>query len=155
EFLDHPKYCPHGGAILPEDMKSEDLHSESLTDVDYNVSVSISRFVNEEKLVHYFKNQNLNINDVINIKYYDKTLDLYEIDNESNNKTIYNYSKFAIIIYEIMILQYYKNQYLNINDVINIKYYDKTLDLYEIDNESNNETIYISSKIAQFIFVRK
>lgn len=99
EFLNHPKYCPHGGAILPEDMKAEDLHSEALTDIDLNVSVSISRFVNEEKLVHYFKNQNLNINDIINIKSYDKILDLYEIDNESNNETVYISSKIAQFIF--------------------------------------------------------
>ena len=99
EFLDHPKYCPHGGAILPEDMKAEDLHSVSLTGAEYNVSVSISRFVNEDKLVHYFKNQNLNINDVINIKSYDKTLDLYEIENESNNETVYISSKIAQFIF--------------------------------------------------------
>ena len=99
EYLGHPKYCPHGGAILPEDVEIADRHAKILPDINIDDSVVIQRFVNEDRLVHYFKNQNLNINDVVTVKNFDDMLDSYELYNETNGEIVYISSTIAQFIF--------------------------------------------------------
>lgn len=88
-FLGKPDYCPHGGAISFNKIEEQDNEAIPLPEVGKGVRVKILRHVNEEKLLVYFKNHNLNLLDIIIVKEFDKSLDLLHIYNETNGEDVY------------------------------------------------------------------
>lgn len=88
-FLGTPDYCPHGGAISFNKIEEQDNEAIPLPEVGKGVRVKILRHVNEEKLLVYFKNHNLNLLDIIIVKEFDKSLDLLHIYNETNGEDVY------------------------------------------------------------------
>jgi Mn-dependent transcriptional regulator len=86
KYLGYPEHCPHGGAIPLELMDTQEKVSTRLSDIKNDDIVSISRILNEDKLVQHFKRANLNINDDIQITDRDKKLDLFYITNHTSGE---------------------------------------------------------------------
>lgn len=75
-YLGFPEYCPHGGAIKIDLMDVQEDHTITISETKAGDEVVISRIVDEEKLLKYFKNQHLNIGDHLMIKDVDTNIDL-------------------------------------------------------------------------------
>lgn len=75
-YLGFPEYCPHGGAIKIDLMDVQEDHTITISETKAGDEVVISRIVDEEKLLKYFKNQHLNIGDHVMIKDVDTNIDL-------------------------------------------------------------------------------
>lgn len=88
KYLNYPQHCPHGGAIPLELMDAQEKISVRLSDVKNDDVVSISRIMNEDKLVQYFKRANLNIKDDILITDRDNTLDLLYLENRTTGENV-------------------------------------------------------------------
>ena len=87
EYLGFPEYCPHGGAIKIDLMDIQEDHTVTISETEAGDRVVISRIVDEEKLLKYFKNQHLNIGEHVVIKDVDTNIDLITLvtlkhDNE-------------------------------------------------------------------------
>ncbi|WP_052255548.1 metal-dependent transcriptional regulator [Salinicoccus sp. YB14-2] len=76
EYLGFPEYCPHGGAIKIDLMDVQEDHTITISETEAGDRVVISRIVDEEKLLKYFKNQHLNIGEHVVIKDVDTNIDL-------------------------------------------------------------------------------
>lgn len=87
-YLDYPEYCPHGGAININLMDVQEDHSVTISDTGIGEEVVISRIVDEEKLLEYFKNQHLNIGDHVTVKDIDTTSNLITLAATEQNKEI-------------------------------------------------------------------
>lgn len=87
-YLDYPTHCPHGGAIPLDLMDQQEKVSVRLSDVEIGKTATISRMLNEEKLVQYFKRANLNVQDQIVITGSDKKLDLLFIENKTTKENV-------------------------------------------------------------------
>lgn len=88
KYLGYPEHCPHGGAIPLKLMDAQEKISVRLSDIKNDDLVTVSRVINEEKLVQHFKRANLNINDTIQITGRDKPLDLLYIKNHTTGEDI-------------------------------------------------------------------
>lgn len=64
-FLEHPKYCPHGGVIPDSDGKYNDISHLSLADVKDDEKVTVERFIDNHELLVYLSGTGLHINDKI------------------------------------------------------------------------------------------
>lgn len=87
-YLDYPEYCPHGGAIKINLMDVQEDHTVTISETEVGDEVVISRIVDEEKLLKYFKNQHLNIGDRITVVDIDTTIDLITLAASEQNKEI-------------------------------------------------------------------
>lgn len=76
EYLEYPEFCPHGGAIRIDQMDVQEDRTVTISDAETGVKLIISRIVDDEKLMKYFKNQHLNIGDEIIVKDIDEEIDL-------------------------------------------------------------------------------
>lgn len=76
EYLEYPEYCPHGGAIDIEQMEEQEDRTLYLPDVHEGDRITISRIVDDKKLLQYFKSHHLNIGDTVIVSDIDTDLDL-------------------------------------------------------------------------------
>lgn len=88
-YLDYPEYCPHGGAISVDRMEEQEVRTLHLTEVEVNTPVKISRIVDDEKLLQYFKNHDLNIGDSVVVTDRDISLDLLTLQHTFSEETIH------------------------------------------------------------------
>lgn len=87
-YLDYPAHCPHGGAISVEHMDAQEVRTLHLTEAEIGVPVRISRIVDDEKLLHYFKNHDLKIGDPVTVTDRDSGLDLLTLHHGTSDKEI-------------------------------------------------------------------
>lgn len=85
-YLDYPEYCPHGGAIKINLMDVQEDHTVTISETGVGDEVVISRIVDEEKLLKYFKNQHLNIGDRITVTDIDSSIDLITLTAEEDKE---------------------------------------------------------------------
>lgn len=83
-YLNFPEYCPHGGAIKIDLMDVQENHTVTISKAEAGSEVVISRIVDEEKLLKYFKNQHLNIGDHITIIDIDTSIDLITLKDSDD-----------------------------------------------------------------------
>lgn len=67
DFLQHPKYCPHGGVIPDSEGKFDDISHLSLANVEDDQIVTIERFIDNHELLVYLAGTSLNINDKVKV----------------------------------------------------------------------------------------
>ncbi|WP_020006716.1 metal-dependent transcriptional regulator [Salinicoccus albus] len=87
-YLNFPEYCPHGGAIPVDSMEAQEVKTLHLPEVEVDTPVKISRIVDDEKLLQYFRNHDLNIGDSIIVTSRDISLDLMTVHHISSKETI-------------------------------------------------------------------
>ncbi len=63
EYLEHPKYCPHGGMIPKENQLVHEKKREKLTDYPVGTKVRIARVLDERELLDYLVDINVSINE--------------------------------------------------------------------------------------------
>lgn len=85
-YLDYPEYCPHGGAIKINLMDMQENHTVTISEAEVGSEVVISRIVDEEKLLKYFKNQHLNIGDRITVTDIDISIDLITLKDKDDKE---------------------------------------------------------------------
>lgn len=76
EYLGYPEFCPHGGAIRISQMDVQEDRTITISDAEPGRRFLISRIVDDEKLMNYFRNQHLNIGDEVIVKEVDADIDL-------------------------------------------------------------------------------
>ncbi|WP_461239952.1 metal-dependent transcriptional regulator [Paucilactobacillus sp. N302-9] len=67
DFLQHPKYCPHGGVIPDKNGHFEDISHLSLAQGEDGQHVIIERFIDNHELLTYLHEIGLNVNDKVKI----------------------------------------------------------------------------------------
>lgn len=87
-YLEHPRFCPHGGAIRFEEMDRQESELVPLDEVEVGSKVKVSRIVDEEKLLSYFKNQQCDIGDVIIIQEIDEQIGLMTTFNTTKDQEL-------------------------------------------------------------------
>lgn len=87
-YLDSPRFCPHGGAIRFDEMDRQEAELIALDEVPVGSQVKISRIVDEEKLLSFFKNQQCDIGDVIIIKDIDVQIGLMTTFNVTKDQEL-------------------------------------------------------------------
>ncbi len=85
-YLGYPEYCPHGGAITISQMDVQEDHTITISEAEIGDEVVISRIVDEDKLLKYFKNQHLNIGDRITVTDIDIAIDLITLTAEEDKE---------------------------------------------------------------------
>ncbi|WP_245696538.1 metal-dependent transcriptional regulator [Lacicoccus qingdaonensis] len=85
-YLGYPEYCPHGGAIKIDLMDMQEDYTFTISEAKAGTEVVISRIVDEEKLLKYFKNQHLNIGDRITVTDIDSSIDLITLTAEEDKE---------------------------------------------------------------------
>lgn len=63
EYLEQPKYCPHGGMIPKENQLVHEKKREKLTDYPIGTKVRIARVLDERELLDYLVDINVSINE--------------------------------------------------------------------------------------------
>ncbi|BAP85065.1 Cro/Cl family transcriptional regulator [Paucilactobacillus hokkaidonensis JCM 18461] len=71
EFLQYPKYCPHGGVIPDSEGNFNDISHVSLADVEDGHVVTIERFIDNHELLIYLASTDLHINDEVKLEKHD------------------------------------------------------------------------------------
>ncbi|MCF1584218.1 metal-dependent transcriptional regulator [Tetragenococcus koreensis] len=86
EYLEHPKYCPHGGMIPKESQLIHEKKREKLSDYPVGTKVRIARVLDERELLDYL----VEINVSINKEYIIKDIAAYEgpITIKTQDKTV-------------------------------------------------------------------
>lgn len=102
-YLGEPRFCPHGGAIRFDEMDRQESELIALDEVPVKSRVRISRIVDEEKLLSFFKNQQCDIGDVIVIK---------DIDSQIGLMTTYNETKAQKLQLSISLCKYLFVEYV-------------------------------------------
>lgn len=60
-FLDHPKYCPHGGMIPEENHPVREKRRKTLSEYTVGQKIQIARVIDERELLDYLVSIDLNI----------------------------------------------------------------------------------------------
>lgn len=63
EYLEHPKYCPHGGMIPDENQLVHEKKREKLSDYPIGTKIRIARVLDERELLDYLVEINVSINE--------------------------------------------------------------------------------------------
>lgn len=77
EYLEHPKYCPHGGMIPEEAAIIDEKERSLLTDYPVGTKINIARVLDERDLLDYLVSIRLNINEkftITDVSSYDGTV---------------------------------------------------------------------------------
>ncbi|MFC3899539.1 metal-dependent transcriptional regulator [Aliicoccus persicus] len=87
-FLDYPKFCPHGGAIDFDEMDRQETELKTLSEVEVGRTVKISRIIDEEKLLMFFKTQKCDIGDILVVEDVDEQIDLITTYNKTKDQRL-------------------------------------------------------------------
>ncbi|MDK6679519.1 metal-dependent transcriptional regulator [Aerococcus sp. UMB8608] len=85
-YLDYPKYCPHGGAIPDQKGQSSYEAMEALANLDLGTSFIVRRVVDDDQLLAYLDEHNLQINQAYELmerESYSNDLVLKDLDQDS------------------------------------------------------------------------
>lgn len=102
KYLGSPEFCPHGGAIRLDEMDRQESELMALDEVPVGSKVRISRIVDEEKLLSFFKSQQCDIGDIILVEDIDAQIDLMSTYNETKDRGLQlsiSLSKFLFVEY--------------------------------------------------------
>lgn len=66
-YLDHPKFCPHGGMIPEENQVIHEAALEPLTTYSVGETIRIARVLDEKELLDYLVSIDLNVDDTYTI----------------------------------------------------------------------------------------
>lgn len=88
DYLGNPSHCPHGGVISIDHMDDQEASTIHLTEAEIGAPVRISRIVDDEKLLHYFKNHDLKIGDPITVTDRDSGLELLTVQHGTTGREI-------------------------------------------------------------------
>ncbi|GAA3021518.1 metal-dependent transcriptional regulator [Tetragenococcus solitarius] len=86
EYLEHPKYCPHGGMIPGENQLVHEKKREKLSDYPVGTKIRIARVLDERELLDYLVEINVSINEEYTIT--DITAHEGPITMKSQDKTV-------------------------------------------------------------------
>lgn len=67
-YLEHPKFCPHGGMIPQSDEVIEEKERKTLSEFPVGTNIRIARVLDERELLDYLVSIDLNINDEFTIE---------------------------------------------------------------------------------------
>lgn len=67
DYLNHPKYCPHGGMIPENQQLIHEKERQTLSSYPTGTKIRIARVLDEKELLDYLVAINLNINEVYTI----------------------------------------------------------------------------------------
>lgn len=63
EYLNQPKFCPHGGVIPGDDQPVHEEQRETLVDYPVGTTIRIARVLDEKELLDYLVSIDLNIHE--------------------------------------------------------------------------------------------
>ncbi|MGC6767193.1 metal-dependent transcriptional regulator [Enterococcus sp. LJL128] len=63
DYLNHPKFCPHGGVIPEAGQPVHEAKHQTLTDYPVGTHIQIARVLDEKELLDYLVSINLNIHE--------------------------------------------------------------------------------------------